>query len=73
MIKLDNLTVLFIYLVVAASIVTPVVSVTRLGAGVDVVGLIETFFFKEISISTVGRQLYGLHEQIVVRGTPTVL
>ena len=57
MINLDNLTVLFIYLVVAASIVTPVVSVTRLGAGVDVLGRIDTFFFEEISVVTVGFSL----------------
>ena len=57
MIKLDNLTVLFIYLVVAASIVTPVVFVTRLWAGVDVVGRIDTFLFEEISVVPVGLSL----------------
>ena len=57
MIKLDNLTVLFIELIVTASIVTPVVSVTRLGAGVDVVGRIDTFLFEEISVVTVGLSL----------------
>ena len=57
MIKLDNLTVLFIDHIVTASIVTPVVSVTRLGAGVDVLGRIDTFFFEEISVVTVGLSL----------------
>ena len=57
MIKLDNLTVLFVYLVVAASIVTPVVSVTRPGAGVDVFGRIDTFLFEEISVVPVGLSL----------------
>ena len=57
MIKLDNLTVLFIDQIVTASIVTPVVSVTRLGAGVDVVGRIDTFLFEEISVVTVGLSL----------------
>ena len=57
MIKLDNLTVLFIYLVVTTSIVTPVVSVTRLGAGVDVVGRIDTFLFEEISVVPIGLSL----------------
>ena len=57
MIKLDNLTVLFIYLVVTTSIVTPVVSVTRLGAGVDFVGRIDTFFFEEISVVPVSLSL----------------
>ena len=50
MIKLYNLTVLFIYLVVTTSIVTPVVSLTRLGAGVDGVGRIDTSLFEEISV-----------------------
>ena len=57
MIKLDNLTVLFIYPVVTAAIVTPVVSVTRLGAGVDVVGRIDAFIFEEISVVPVGLSL----------------
>ena len=57
MIKLDNLTVLFIDHIVTASIVTPVVSVTRLGAGVDVVGRIDTFLFEEISVVPVGLSL----------------
>ena len=57
MIKLDNLTVLFIDHIVTASIVTPVVSVTRLGAGVDVVGRIDTSLFEEISVVTVGLSL----------------
>ena len=57
MIKLDNLTVLFIDHIVTASIVTPVVSVTRLGAGVDVVGRIATSLFEEISVVTVSLSL----------------
>ena len=57
MIKLDNLTLLFIYLVVTTSIVTPVVSVTRLGAGVDVVGRIDTSLFEEISVVPDGLSL----------------
>ena len=40
MIKLDNITVLFVQQVVAAATEGPVDSVTRLVAGVDVVGLI---------------------------------
>ena len=58
MIKLDNLTVLFIDHIVTASIVTPVVSVTRLGAaGIDVVGRIDTSLIEEISVVTVGLSL----------------
>ena len=57
MIKLDNLTVLFIYLVVTTSIVTPVVSLTRLGAGVDGVGRIDTSLFEEISVVPDGLSL----------------
>ena len=57
MIKLDNLTVLFIYLVVTTSIVTTVVSLTRLGAGVDGVGRIDTSLFEEISVVPDGLSL----------------
>ena len=50
MIKLDNLTVLFIELIVTASIVTPVVSVTRLmTTGIHFVGDTDASFFEEIS------------------------
>ena len=57
MIKLDNLTVLFIDHIVTTSIVTPVVSLTRLGAGVDGVGRIDTSLFEEISVVPDGLSL----------------
>ena len=49
MINLYDLTVLFVDQVVTAATEGPVVSVTRLRAGKDVVGRIDASFFEEIS------------------------
>ena len=54
MIKLYDLTVLFVDQVVTAATEGPVDSVTRLRAGIDVVGHIDAVFFEEISVVTIG-------------------
>ena len=52
MIKFYDLTVLFVDQVVTAPTEGPVDSDTRLRTGVALVGLIETYFFEEISVVT---------------------
>ena len=53
MINLYDLTVLFVDQVVTAPTESPVVFVTRLRAGKDVVGRSDASFFKEISVLTI--------------------
>ena len=52
MINLYDLTVLFVDQVVTAATEGPVVSVTRLRARVEAVGLIDAVFFEEICHAT---------------------
>ena len=54
MINLYDLTVLFVDQVVTAATEGPVVSVTRLRTGIDVVGRIDAVFFEENSVAIIG-------------------
>ena len=54
MIKLYDLTVLFVNQVVTAATEGPVDSITRLRTGIDVVGDIDAGVFEESSVVTIG-------------------